>query len=216
VKRETRLNLWFLIAFLILSLPGGIILFRKKLNPEARPIFMTDEVERRLPYMAPGQTPPGIVRVVPPRTSAFVADLSKRREGEVQPIFETGPQGQPLPLLSADRQLQAVSLRRLQQKVLLDLVDWSGRPIERSIRKVELIFDQQRDAMTGNIDSLSHIPLPESIVRELMNYGYIAPPKQIGWIEITIPQQADLSRLRQIIIVRNDGGRETITLPNLR
>src|SRR2546421_11761872 len=110
VKRETRLNLWFLIAFMALSLPGGIILFRKKLNPEARPIFMTDEVERRLPYMAPGQTPPGVVRVVPPRTSEFLADLSKRREGRVQPIFENGAQGQRLPLLSADRQLQAVSL----------------------------------------------------------------------------------------------------------
>ena len=36
MKRETRVNLIFLIAFLAISLPGAVILFRKKLEPNAR------------------------------------------------------------------------------------------------------------------------------------------------------------------------------------
>ncbi len=214
MKRETRLNLWFLIIFIAISLPGAVILFRKKLKPNARPIFMTDEVERRLPYMAPEPTPPGFKRVVPPQTSAFIEDVAKERGGDVQLLFEIGPQGQRLPILSPDRQLQAVALRRVGEINLLDLVQWGRSTNSGSFDGAKLRVDHENE-IEAKVQPIVQIALPEPIFRELMTFGYIAPPRQIEWIELEIPPM-DVRQIRQITLKGQDGARqvnETVILP---
>jgi len=215
VKRETRLNFWFLIIFIAISLPGAVILFRKKLKPDARPIFMTDEVERRLPYMAPEPTPPGFKRVVPPQTSAFVENLAKERGGGVQLLFEIGPQGQRRPILSPDRQLQAVALRRATEINLLDLVEWDKSTNAGSFDRAKLVIDHGKE-IEAKVRPTVQIALPEPIFHELMNFGYIAPPRQIEWIELEIPANVDARQIRQISLDRQNGPRHFNETVNLR
>jgi len=183
VKRDTRINIWFLAIFLAVCLPGAVILFRKKLNPNARPIFMSDEMEHRLPYMAPGPTPPGRVRVVPPGTWAFLQKLVSQKTGEKQVASESAANGEPTPILSEDRQLQVVAIRKGSGKAIVDLVSWDGGSSEEAAKysaSIE-IGGHTEEAMVTAVEA---VPLDESVRRDLMNFGEIIPPKRIVWIEV--------------------------------
>src|SRR4051794_33309752 len=107
MKRETRANVIFLSLFLAVSLPGAVILFKKKMQPGAVPLGMPDFVRRRLPYMAPQVTPDDqVIRVIPPLTGTWVADLCRERAaGAVQ------PRNGPLPVTSSDRVVQVTGLK---------------------------------------------------------------------------------------------------------
>src|SRR5258705_13554788 len=85
MKRETRANLIFLTAFLALTLPGAVILFKKKLDPRAPAMSMPDYVRRRLPYMAPQLSlAEQVVRFVPDLTGQWVTQLNRHRGGGAQ------------------------------------------------------------------------------------------------------------------------------------
>src|SRR2546423_11645880 len=81
VKRETGANLIFISVFLCLTIPGAVILFKKKLDPAAPPMFMPDFVRRRLPYMASQLSPEQVARYVPYLTGQWVSELSRERAG---------------------------------------------------------------------------------------------------------------------------------------
>ncbi len=79
MKPETRANLLFLILFLAISVPGAVILVKKKMQAGAAPMSMPDAVLRRLPYMSPLQTPAEVKRFVPARTGEWIATLARER-----------------------------------------------------------------------------------------------------------------------------------------
>jgi hypothetical protein len=90
VRRETRVNLIFLVAFLALSLPGAVILFRKKLDPGAPRMDQPDMMVTRLPYMAPLPAPTGVKWVVPDRTRACGAGGAAVGAGHLSGSFASG------------------------------------------------------------------------------------------------------------------------------
>src|SRR5688572_33317835 len=81
MTRETRSNLIFLGIFLAISLPGAVILVKKKMRPGAAPAPLSrpDPVRRQLPYMAPQVTSDKVVRYVPPMTRQWLMERSEER-----------------------------------------------------------------------------------------------------------------------------------------
>jgi len=192
VKRDTRINIWFLAIFLAICLPGAVILFRKKLNPNARPIFMSDEMEHRLPYMAPGPTPPGRVRVVPPGTWAFLQKLVSQKTGEKQVASESAANGEPTPILSDDRQLQVVAVRKNGDKAIVDLVSWDDGSSEEAA-KYSASIEIGGHSEEAKVTAVEAVPLDEPVRRDLMNYGEIMPPKRIIWLELDFALTTDIT-----------------------
>ena len=52
MTKESRLNLIFLTVLLVVLTPGAVILFRKKLEPTVRPMYLPDPVPRAVAYLA--------------------------------------------------------------------------------------------------------------------------------------------------------------------
>ena len=192
MKRDTRINIWFLAIFLAICFPGAVILFRKKLNPNARPIFMSDEMEHRLPYMAPDPTPPGRVRVVPPGTWAFLQKLVGRKTGEKQVASESAANGEPTPILSDDRQLQVVAIRKSSGKAIVDLVSWDNASTDGAA-DYSASIETNGHSEAAKVTAVEAVLLDESVRRDLMNYGEIMPPKRIVWMEMDFTLTTDIT-----------------------
>src|SRR6266700_2379261 len=101
MRRETRANLIFLTIFLSVTIPGAVVLFKKKLDPSAPPMFMPDFVRRRLPYMASQQSPGQVVRFVPELTGQWVSEINREHAGGLA-VLMVGRQ----PLVSDDHVVQ--------------------------------------------------------------------------------------------------------------
>src|SRR5687767_258416 len=125
MKRETRYNLIFLAVLLALMLPGGVILFRKKLEPTVRPMYLPDPVPVAVAYLSPEPTPPGKTRVEPARTAEWVKTLA--RERGVGRILRGSDE---LPLTSDKKTFQIVAARRVGHGVHISLIDWRETPGE--------------------------------------------------------------------------------------
>src|SRR5690242_16988642 len=113
MRRETRANLLFLVIFLIVSVPGAVILFKKKMDPAAPPLFMPDYVKTKLPYMAPQRTPDSVVRYVPELTGQWVQQLTKAHG--ITSVLMRGH----VPVESDDRIVQLIDLNRDQLALLI-------------------------------------------------------------------------------------------------
>src|SRR6184192_356162 len=121
MKRETRANLIFLSVFLAISLPGAVILFKKKLDPRAPPMFMPDYVKRRLPYMAPQRTPADqVVRFVPDLTGQWVDQLNQTYGSRGAQVLMNRRQA----ITSDDHLIQLVSVIRVNSITTVHLIAW--------------------------------------------------------------------------------------------
>jgi hypothetical protein len=211
VKRDTKLNLIFLTIFLAASLPGAVILFRKKMQPSSRPIFMTDEVDRRVPYMAPPNTPPSYRRVIPPLTERWLADLVHERTGLPGVVASTDARGNRQPILSEDDQVQLVANRLVDGKVIVDLVWWDPA-LAANTARFAAHLNSPEGSTPAHVDRAEKIELPKEVKTELMNLGLLKTPPSIVWLEISAPQPASGSS--SITIDYEDGNqRRTAMLP---
>ena len=86
MQRETRNNLIFLTILLAVMLPGGYILFRKKLDPNASRMSLPDPVFKPLPFMMPiGRPGEEQSRNMPERTGQWLDQLTLAKAGS--PLF---------------------------------------------------------------------------------------------------------------------------------
>lgn len=168
MSKETRLNLIFLTLFLALTLPGAVILFKKKLDPSAPKMFEPDAVATRVPYMATQGVPPGTKYVVPPVTEAWVQGLVHDRAAGADPL-STGT-----PILTDDRRYQAVATSRGPTEQTLYLIAWDADAVG-GLTATTL-------SPNGVIASATEIPVPGPIRQELKNYGLNHGSPRIGWI----------------------------------
>lgn len=184
MKRETRANLVFIAVFLCLTIPGAVILFRKKMDPAAPPMFMPDFVRRRLPYMASQLSPEMVTRYVPDLTGRWVSELSKQRAGTSQ-ILMAGRE----PLMSEDHLIQLVAMQQNgADNTTLHFIVWDPA----------CTSDPNRYTITpsAHITSAISIPMPLPVKKELMNAGVIEPPNAITWLTADVagvPKRVDIS-----------------------
>src|SRR4051812_6702875 len=180
MRRETRANLLFLLIFLGISLPGAVILFKKKLDPTATPLGMPDFVRKRLPYMVPLPTPDDqVLRVVPPLTGEWVAGLARDRAGGAA-VLTRGP----LPVTSRDRIVQLVAMTEEKAAATTAyLLAWEGGYGEEAAR-YRVTATSAGETIPGRVVSATAISMPTPVKRELMSGGYIKPSANVTWIEV--------------------------------
>ena len=99
MKKDSKYNLIFLVILLAVMVPGAVMLFRKKLEPTARPMYLPDPVRQTLVYISPYETPPGMTRSSPPHTRDWVTQNAVELAGPglVQPRDEMA-----LPVMSCN------------------------------------------------------------------------------------------------------------------
>lgn len=205
MKRETRLNLWFLGIFLVVSLPGAVILFIKKLDPGASRMDQPDAVLTQLPYMSPPPAPPGTRWMVPPKTRQWLSDLTRQKTGgAMASAVAEGPEWEPV--ISADHLLQLMSHRRVGPKTeAYSLLLWGERiPAKASQLAVRLSMSGQTPTAPGTVASAEALPIPADVRKELVQLGFDHPPTHVIWIE-TESANLDLGPWRRITLQSTDG-----------
>ena len=203
MKRETRANLIFIGLFLAVSLPGAVILFKKKLDPTSSPMGMPDYVRRRLPYMVPLATPDSqVIRVIPPLTGAWVSDVHREQGGD-GPVWLKGP----LPVTSDDRILQVTGLKEAAGGTTFYAIAWEGGfGVEPTRYRVEA--NAGGEAFPGRVVAARAVAMPTNVKRELMSGGYVKPSSDVVWLEVAF--DAALSGKRPLalrVTYDGDGGR---------
>jgi hypothetical protein len=183
MKRETRANLIFISLFLCLTIPGAVILFKKKLDPAAPPMFMPDFVRRRLPYMASQLSPEQVTRYVPDLTGQWVSELTRQRAGASTVLMEGRE-----PLVSDDHLIQLTAMQHHGANTTLHFILWDPA----------CTSDPSRYAITpaARVTSATSIPMPPAVKKELMNAGVIEPPNAIIWLTAdvaSVPKSLEVS-----------------------
>ena len=174
MTRENRLNVIFLVAFLVISLPGAAILFLKKLDPEARLMYMPSSVRKSIGYMVPQVTAPDVVRSYPPVTMAWVERQAIRFTGNMpHRIEEAG--GRLRPLISQDRLVELLAVE--PDTRIVSLLIW--QPV-----------DTDSAVSEGEILAVERVSLPTEVVKDLLAEGYTRPPKAATLVRLRYPPSA--------------------------
>jgi hypothetical protein len=176
MTRETRSNLVFLAIFLAISLPGAVILVKKKMQPGAAPAALSrpDPVRRQLPYMAPQVTSDKVVRYVPPTTRQWLIEVDRSRGGTGEFLVRDR-----LPPLSVDRTVQVLNVNLTDSS--MSLILWEDVRDVRDVLDVNVEIDSRR---AKHID-IHAIDVPPEIRSELQDGGFVTPPKRLVWLRAT-------------------------------
>ena len=182
VKRDTRMNLLFLACFLAISLPGAVILFRKKLDPNSARMDQPDAVVQKLPYMAPPLARPGVRWVVPALTQDWLTKLNQQHGGG--PALLSSRPGMWSPVISGDHLMQVAELSQESAGAHASIILWDTSANPASNSEFSL-FAAGAASQSGRVDSVQMIAVPEPLKRELMSMNEVQPPVQIAWMRVT-------------------------------
>jgi hypothetical protein len=176
VQKDTRANLIFLGVFLAISLPGAVILFKKKMDPAVPSMAMPDVALKRLPYNATRDAP-DLERYVPDFTGEWVMELCQAH-GVRQVMKEKG-----LPVMSNERHVQLVGAGKL--------IVWDDDVAKES--DIEL-------SMVGvgkiGVDKVEVAEVPTAVRKELIYAGFVQPPRRVAWVEFAMPGAEGNGNLR--------------------
>jgi len=191
MKRETRLNLIFLIVLLAILTPGGVMLFRKKLQPTLKPMGLPEAVQREVAFMSPQATPPGKKRVEPPHTARWIESVVRERIGDADAtrgrtiLRPTDPDG--LPLMSDKKTFQLVAAEPRESDIRLWLMLWDRDPAREETWSVKLAQTDER----FQILDTRPIEIPAIVREELGETGVTRPPHEVVWQELVVPKSGD-------------------------
>jgi hypothetical protein len=182
VRRETRFNLVFLLVFLGVSLPGAVILFRKKLDPSASRMDQPDAVVRQLPYMTPLPAPPDMRWMVPPRTFQWLDNLTQQKTGSAM-VSVLGPGPEWEPVISSDHLVQLMAVVPGAASERYSFVVWT----EQALPTGGILVHRGGSAADsdGRVTNSEPMALPQDLRRELVALGFAHPPKTIAWADVS-------------------------------
>ncbi|HSZ58979.1 MAG TPA: hypothetical protein VK797_25285 [Tepidisphaeraceae bacterium] len=186
MRRETRVNLIFLAVFLAISLPGAVILVRKKLQPGAPRMDQPDVIVTRLPYMTPLPQPPGVKWIVPDQMRAWLEEVIRERTGKAGMLSAAPPGPQWEPVISQDHLIQVMAASKESASTRLSLLIWTGQ-IDASIARYAVTIDGAPARVIG----VHEIPVPENVRRELVRLDYVRPPTRVIWLDAESAQSSN-------------------------
>jgi hypothetical protein len=204
MTRETKWNLLFLLAFCAISLPGAVMLTKKKMRPGATPAPLSspDPVRRRLVYMAPQVTSDQVARYVPPLTREWLAQIDRARGGSGEFLMRDRQ-----PVLSDNRVLQVLNSSTNQAKTSLALIIWD-----------ESLIDPPHVAAGGNVGQVEQfdtIEVPRHVRAELQDGGYVTPPRRIFWLRVRFTPPFAQGQFTQVQVRTGDVSNPAATSVNL-
>jgi hypothetical protein len=197
MTRETRFNLIFLAIFLAVSLPGAVILVKKKMRPGATPAPLSrpDPVRRELPYMAPQVTSDRVTRYVPPVARQWLSEIDRSRGGSGEFLLRDRQ-----PVMSDDRSLQVLNATDSTVTLIL----WES--IKEPIVKVDSQI-VERETHRAEI--------PPAVRSELQDGGFVDPPNSIVWLRAPLPASVTRSKAIQIQVRSGDAANPAAKSVNL-
>jgi hypothetical protein len=196
VTRETRANLLFLGLFLAISLPGGVILFKKKLDPSLRPSYLPPQMPTRIPFNDPREGP-RLERYVPPQTGQWVNEQARAHGLQDAPFSPALP-----PLMSERRRIQVVGARDDSDGLILSLLLWDEPPAE----KISVTARRDGRTFNGVATDTTVIGIPENVRRELIVAGFAQPPKHATWLTVTVPDLKGNENPTTVLIDTHENG----------
>jgi hypothetical protein len=207
VSRETKFNLVFLIGFLLLSLPGVVLLFIKKLDPEARSMAEASYVKRTEVYNNPLPTGSKTVRFVPPLTFKWVDALARSNLG--RPALRHAAAGGRLePVMSENRRFELLDFASSDDEVVLTLLAWDGSfGLERA---TDLSAGSEQLGRLAGIEVLP-VALPPEVTADLKDAGLVVPPARVAviWLRFAPGEQPVAPSIR-LSWSTPDGGRTDV------
>lgn len=181
MKKETRHNLIFLVLFLAISLPGAAMLFRAKLDPDARIMYLPPSVRKTLAYMVPHATAGDVVRTQPAEVMRFVEERLMHGSPQRKPLRRDAAGGRQEPILSSGRNYELLDIQYLGGTVTVYVLLWNpGEGTQQHALGSVAIPGQWE----GRIDSAKTRTLPEDIREVLREHGYTNPPSRVTWMKI--------------------------------
>ena len=191
MRRETKLNLAFLIGFLLLSLPGVVILFVKKLDPNERPMSAPPYVRTTAAYNNPVETRSDTVRVVPPQTRAWVDEVARRHAGSA-PVRVEAAGGRSEPIISDGRCWELLAIRpdaaagtaAGTAAVEVVLLAWSDEFGREQVRRVAASLTTAGGAAPVVRTEVEPVSVPPAVVAELKDEGYVLPPTRAAVVRL--------------------------------
>jgi len=209
VTRETRSNLIVLSILIVLLAPGMVILFIKKLDPQARKMYLPDPVGDRIAYMSPLETPPGKRRVIPPMTAGFVRDVASRHMNPSGVDLAVALRGalSALPVVSDGSSIELASVNITPDVLELGLMLWDQKIDPDAEANVSVTStDDTRPPVRATVQT-ERLLLEQHLRNELGAHGINLQPRQAIWMKLDI-RRADLDPQQPL--------RLTFTLPTLR
>ena len=193
MTRETRLNLIVLAIVLAVLAPGGVILFRKKLQPTLKPMAAPHAVQREHAYLSPLEAPPGVKRVEPANTARWIEGVVRERIGDPRALADAGRtimrpvDRDGLPLVSEKKTFAVVAAEPLESDVRVWLMLWDREPVRDETWSVKTPDEEPRFRIVATVP----IEVPELVREELGETGVLRPPHEVIWQELVIPRPSD-------------------------
>jgi hypothetical protein len=184
MKRESRANLIFLVLFLIISIPGAIILVRKKMDPLSRPMWIPDGRRESMVYIDPTDAPPNVRRFAPAITSLWLADEARARFGADSLATRSINDATATPIVSDNRYFQLLNTAQNGENFNIYLAFWN---LPRGEGAVALsITANGQPAQFAIVES----PIPAAVKKDLQDSGLPRPPQRIGWVSVALPARS--------------------------
>lgn len=193
MRREVRLNLIVVVSVLALSLPGAVILVRKKLQPGSHSQFMPDPVPTRVAWNDPFDAPPRLRRAVPSLAEQWMDELASQHGGGG--YARRGPER--LPVMSPSRRAQLLTRDADAAVVMWWPTGSAEQANERAPRRWRVIGDPVAPAgdawglpeasgrVVESID-LGEATVPEPVRRQLERMAYAKPPRRVALIRVPL------------------------------
>jgi hypothetical protein len=167
MTRETRFNLIFLLILIPLLLPGGIMLFRAKLDPNARRMFKPDVIRAESVYINYDDQRPNAPRIVPPITGQWIQFEGQRLiRPDLRPLMHW-----LYGVASENYRYEAVAMSASDEAgSFLAVITWDPRIVEP-------VFTLDGQAMS----QINHFTIAVSpqVRNELQKAGFVNPPENI-------------------------------------
>lgn len=198
MSKETKVNLIALVVLGVLLAPGAIILFNKKLDPEAAPMYLPSVLPPAFAYNDPWERPPHISRIIPRETGQWVRGVAEERmEGDRQvPIqWLSGA-------VSRGRGFELAAVATVPEGYEVGLLVWrlEGDPVPEDWKVEVSTLEPVSVGMPKlgepgiRVNGRLIEPLEVALYRtsmtvreELRDMGMLEPHTQARWVKLFIP-----------------------------
>jgi hypothetical protein len=176
LDKETRFNLIFLVALLLISAPGVVLLIGKQLKPGARRLADPPYVRRTEAYNNPLPASSASVRVAPPITAAWVEAVTIEQLGHPA-LRHQAAGGRREPIMSEGRRFELLGLDRDGDGATLALLGWLAELGRGDVQAI----DAEAECL-GILEGVEVVQLdvPPDVIKELKGIGFVTPPTRVG------------------------------------
>lgn len=196
MNTETKHNLIFLVIALAVMTPGFVMLFKKKMEPGAKPITMRDPVRKVAAYVDPIELPDTMARVVPDAAARWVRTLTP---AGANPTVRTETERSPQqPWVSKSRKFELIVLGTHPQGTQATILVWDSKASAQD-GNFSTYWDLPGRKVDGSMKRVERLTVPEDVVKAFLELGYNKPSREVTMIQVVYP--VDLADVRTSALI---------------